>query len=192
MSSTRVSHRGRIRVREESPSVQEPGEIEHLKTGFIRNVTHELRTPLACIDGFARVLMQMERQEGNSGPAASERRRQFLAIISQEAQRLGKLIEDILDLSNVEGKSRHQEAEQFTARELFEEVLDALSNTHLFPKVILELKVDAEGPSIYADRASMVEVMLELLTNAKKYSGAQEVLLGAELVTIGPDETTQA
>jgi len=197
MSSTRVLHRRH--VSKEPPTIQqELDEIERLKSGFIRNVSHELRTPLACIDGFARALMQLERQEGNSSPAASERRRQFLSIISQEAQRLGKLIEDVLDLSDVQSKSHHHEAEQFNAKELFEDVLDSLTANDTLPKVLLRLKpeaeasAEAEGPPIYADRASMIEVIRELLSNAKKHSGAPETILGAELVSIGPDEETQA
>ncbi|MCY3021526.1 MAG: HAMP domain-containing sensor histidine kinase [Planctomycetota bacterium] len=172
--------------------------VERLKARFIRHVSHELRTPLASIDGFAKALLQMEQQpdagtpkpDGVSSPA--DTRRQFLSIISQEAQRLGKLIEDVLDLSDIESDRRHREPGLFSASALFRDTLAWLKTGPHGPRVIVRLNPDGEGPSIYADREAMVEVLRQLLSNADKFSGGQDIVLGAELVSIGPDRRTQA
>ncbi|MGD0094598.1 MAG: HAMP domain-containing sensor histidine kinase, partial [Planctomycetota bacterium] len=143
-------------------------------------------------DGFARALLYMEEQDGRKEPAVSEKRREFLSIISQESQRLSKLIEDVLDLSEAESSYRRQAPEQFSAKALFEESLASLTDPQPFPEVTVRLTPAGAGPSIFADRASMIQVVRELLINARKFSGAPEIVLGAELVSIRRRGTAQA
>ena len=162
--------------------------LERLKTRFVRNVSHELRTPLASIDGFARALLRMETPEASHSAAVitPETRRQFLTIISQEAQRLGKFIEDVLDLSEIESNRAKQEATHFSARELFADALQALSSEPKTIQVIQRLTPEPDGPLIFADHDALIEVLRQLLSNAHKFSAGQEVVLGAEQVLIGP------
>lgn len=169
--------------------------VERLKNRFIRNVSHELRTPLASIDGFARALLRMETPDANNGhcPAAElispDTRRQFLAIISQEAQRLGKFIEDVLDLSEIESNQLAREPSLFVARELFDEALKAVLVDCRALNVVIRLAPEPDGPPLYADRDAIVEVLRQLLSNAQKFSAGQEVVLGAERVSITPATT---
>jgi len=172
-------------------------DVERLKARFIRNVSHELRTPLACIDGFARALLQMEdlAAKGEGAPEVTpspETRRQFLSIISQEAQRLGKLIEDVLDLSDIEADRRPHEATLFDAKSLVDEAVAAVGAGSPPLKVALRLKPDGVGPPVYADRAAMVEVLRQLLLNAHRFSAGQEIVVGAEVVSIKPDQAAPA
>ena len=169
---------------------EEAGDLERLKTRFIRNVSHELRTPLASIDGFARALLKMETvgpTESSPEMVSPEIRRQFLSIVSQEAQRLTKLIEDVLDLSEVEAQHSHREATLFTARELFSDVLTSgAPGVPAAPQITLRIAPEPDGPTIYADRNAMLEVLRHLINNAHKFSVGQPVTLGAELVSIAP------
>lgn len=190
------------RMREHESAQAPPHEMENLerlKARFIRNVSHELRTPLACIDGFARALQQLEKgdkagsepsRNGAEAPTA-DTRQQFLFIISQEAQRLGKLIDDVLDLSEVEANRRKRQPVVFSAGDLFEETQRSLQVAAPSP-ILMRLKPERTGPAIYADRGMMIEAMRELVANALKFSSGQEVVLGAEQVSIGPDRHTQA
>lgn len=175
---------------------EEVEDIERMKSRFIRNVSHELRTPLASIDGFARALLKMETvgpTESNPELVSPEIRRQFLTIVSQEAQRLGKLIEDVLDISEIETTGTRRNPEVFTARSLFDEVLKTLATSNTNPVDIqTRLSPEPDGPSIFADRAAMIEVLRHLLNNAQKFSAGQTVVLGAELVNITPDHTHPA
>jgi signal transduction histidine kinase len=183
--------------KEEAQRLREELEnLERLKTRFIRNVSHELRTPLASIEGFARALTRMET-EGESARTSNgelltpETRRQFLSIISQEAQRLGKLIEDVLDLSEVENNRAQRKPTQFLAKELFQEVLQAMPSGQPL-QVDLRLVPEPDGPSVYADRDAMIEVMRQLLTNAQKFCAGQVITLGANQVSISPAHESNA
>ncbi|HYF49959.1 MAG TPA: HAMP domain-containing sensor histidine kinase [Planctomycetota bacterium] len=190
-SNRQTEQKEATRVREELE------QVERMKTRFIRNVSHEMRTPLASIEGFARALSRMDT-EGASARTSSgelltpETRKQFLAIISQEAQRLGKLIEDVLDLSEIENNHAPRPAAQFSARELFETVLESLQNPAKPLNVTLRLSPEPDGPMIYADRDAVVEVFRQLVVNAQKFSAGQEVVLGAELMSISPAHESNA
>ncbi|HYG76191.1 MAG TPA: HAMP domain-containing sensor histidine kinase [Planctomycetota bacterium] len=170
-------------------------DVERLKARFIRNVSHELRTPLACIDGFARALLQMDKSNGvqqsqrSDQELSAETRHQFLSIISQEAQRLGKMVEDVLDLTDIESNRRRRMPETFTARLLIDEALQSMAAVN---NVTVRLKPEDTGPTIYADREMMIEVLRELISNALKFSGNQPIVIGAEQVSIGPNRVTQA
>ena len=184
------------RTRKSAPRKQrsELEDIEHLKARFIRNVSHELRTPLACIDGFARALLQMERNGSNAAvtQSLSASREQFLSIISQEAQRLGKMVEDVLDLAEIESQRRKRNPVVNTARELFDVALSSLATTHSFAEVTFQMNPAETGPNVFADREHLIDVLRELLYNSHKFSGGQKIVLGAEQVSIGPDRITQA
>jgi signal transduction histidine kinase len=170
--------------------------LERLKSRFIRNVSHELRTPLASIEGFARALTRMET-EGESARTSNgelltpETRRQFLSIISQEAQRLGKLIEDVLDLSEIENHRAQRKPTQFTARELFQTVLQGMPSGQPV-QVDLRIVPEPDGPNIYADEDALIEVFRQLLGNAQKFSAGQVITLGADQVSISPAHESNA
>lgn len=172
--------------------------VERLKARFMKNVSHELRTPLACIDGFARALLKMEESQARGEPVAKEPppgevRQQFLNIISQEAQRLSGMVEDVLNLSEIEGQRRHRAPVLFSAAELFADTINSYqAPSKSAPKITIKLKDGENTPTIFADRAAMVEVLRELLNNAHKFSDGKEVVLGAERVSISPDKSTQA
>ena len=174
---------------------EESEDVERLKARFIRNVSHEMRTPLASIDGFARALLKMETvgpTESSPELVSPEIRRQFLSIVSQEAQRLGKLIEDVLDLSEIETSHARGEPTVFTARELFLDVGTAMSGSLNASPLSERISPEPDGPTIYADRSAMVEVLRHLINNAQKFSSGQPVILGAEQVTIAPAESNPA
>ena len=174
---------------------EEVEDIERMKARFIRNVSHELRTPLASIDGFARALLKMETvgpTESNPELVSPEIRKQFLTIVSQEAQRLGKLIEDVLDISEIETAGAGRNPEVFTARSLFDDAMKAMASLEIKCEVQQRLSPDPDGPTIYADRSAMIDVLRHLVNNAQKFSGGQAIVLGAELVSITPEHSQPA
>jgi signal transduction histidine kinase len=122
--------------------------------------------------------------ESSPEMVSPETRRQFLSIVSQEAQRLGKLIEDVLDLSEIETRGARREPTLFTARELFADVVHSFSTSQNPPDVLERLAPEPDGPTIYADREAMLEIMRQLLSNAQKFSAGNKVTMGAELVTM--------
>jgi signal transduction histidine kinase len=187
---------------------EELEQVERMKQRFIRNVSHELRTPLASIEGFARALIRMEsagdsdlnrgalsngkQAHVGSEATSTDTRKHFLSIISHESQRLGKLIEDVLLLSDCERNNKSTTASLFSALDVFTSVVSSFQNSNQSGSIYLCLVPLPEGPMLYADRESVCELLRQLLSNAFKFSCGQKVILGAELVSISPTHETRS
>ena len=150
--------------------VTERKAIDRLKDELVSTVSHELRTPLASIRGFVELMLMREY-----GP---EERREFLQILDQEIRRLGRLIDDFLDLQRLEARAAKQDFESLDLRELLEHaatVIAATSERHT-----LEIDLPAHPLPVRADRDRLEQSVLNLLSNAVKYSpeGGTVRLLG--------------
>ena len=98
--------------------VTEIKRLETIRSDFVANVSHELRTPLTAIQGYVETFI-------HSPPADAEDRQQFLEIIERHAERLGRLTEDLLTLSDLEsGKIQIAPRPVDTSRDLFQQVLE--------------------------------------------------------------------
>jgi two-component system, OmpR family, phosphate regulon sensor histidine kinase PhoR len=141
--------------------VTEIHRLEGVRRDFVANVSHELRTPLTAIRGFAETL------RNNEVPA--EQRRQYLDVILRHGERLTALIEDLLELSRIEGGTRALALEPVDAAVLARGLLQDLK-----PRLDagrLQGAVRAEpAPPVLADRRALEQVLLNLLDNAIKYS----------------------
>jgi two-component system phosphate regulon sensor histidine kinase PhoR len=141
--------------------VTEIHRLEGIRRDFVANVSHELRTPLTAIRGFAETL------RGSEVPP--EQRRQYLDVILRHADRLTALIEDLLELSRIEGGTRTLALEPVDAAGLARDLLRDLK-----PRLDagrLEAGVRAgPAPRVLADRRALEQVLLNLLDNAIKYS----------------------
>jgi PAS domain S-box-containing protein len=136
--------------------------LELLKSDFISTVSHELRTPLAAIYGAA---MTVRR----GGPGIDERRGELLDVISVEAERLARTINDVLWASRLESGTLHVSIESCDPAELLEGVV-AAARTHLPSNLELELGDTNGVPRVAADPARVGQVLSNLLDNAVKYS----------------------
>lgn len=176
--------RQRARVEARRLVEEELRKVERMKTEFIQNVSHELRTPLASIEGFAMALLRgMQRKSPEEiEEMPPETRRRFLEIISQEARRLGELIEEVLDITAIEANPLNSNPSEFSAREIF---LEAVMNLKMkwgedkAAPVRFDLAPEPEGPKIFANREAVREILRHLLDNAHKFSGGQEIVMGA-------------
>ena len=134
-----------------------------LKSDFVSFISHELKTPLAAI----KMLTETIREGRVSG---EEEQRECLELIEKESDRLSSLIDKVLAYSRVE---REQKVFQFSSCNMAEVVDEAIAIFHVHtadrPREI-KLHSVQEISNIQMDRASMVEVVLNLLSNAEKYS----------------------
>jgi len=141
--------------------VTEIHRLEGVRRDFVANVSHELRTPLTAIRGFAETL------RNNEVPV--EQRHQYLDVILRHADRLTALIEDLLELSRIEGGTRGLALEPVDVAGLARSLLQDLK-----PRLDaggLQGAVRAEpAPPALADRRALEQVLLNLLDNAIKYS----------------------
>lgn len=143
--------------------------VELMRSQFVANVSHELKTPLTSIKGFAETLKFVKDDET---------REKFLDIIDKEAERLSRLINDILVLSNIESNLA-VDMHEFEPVSVIEEVINIMRKTAINKNIKLEFK-DNSNEKIFGDRDKFHQLALNLIENAIKYSkdtsGKVEVL----------------
>src|SRR6266849_395755 len=138
-------------------------ELDRLKDDFISTVTHELRTPLTSIRAFSEIL--------NDNPGLDEgERAKFLGIIVKESERLTRLINQVLDLAKIESGAAEWHSGEIDMREVLEDSVTAVSQLFKERKIELTVELPQKLPGIVADRDRLVQVMLNLLSNAAKFS----------------------
>jgi two-component system, OmpR family, phosphate regulon sensor histidine kinase PhoR len=136
--------------------------LEHMRVDFVANASHELRTPLASLLGFIETLQGPARDD----PPARER---FLEIMRGQAQRMARLIDDLLSLSRVELKAHLQPDTPLDLLALVRPMVDTLSPLAREHDVEIVLSA-GEGPYIVlGDRDELLRVVENLLDNAVKY-----------------------
>jgi hypothetical protein len=141
-------------------------ELDRLKDDFISTVTHELRTPLTSIRAFSEIL--------NDNPDLdSAQRRKFLGIVIKESERLTRLINQVLDLAKIESGNAEWHTSEIDMREVIEDSVSATSQLFKENNVELETHLPAAVPLIAADRDRLMQVMLNLLSNAAKFCNPQ-------------------
>lgn len=133
--------------------------VELMRTQFVANVSHELKTPLTSIKGFAETLKIVDDYET---------REKFLDIINKEAERLTRLIDDILVLSKIESNFVC-DVEEFLPGKVIEEALNIAKKTNTEKIVEIEFN-DENGEFILGDRDKFYQLCLNLIENALKYS----------------------
>ena len=138
-------------------------ELDRLKDDFISTVTHELRTPLTSIRAFSEIL--------NDNPRLEEgERTKFLGIIVKESERLTRLINQVLDLAKIESGAAEWHSSEIDMREVLEDSVTAVSQLFKERKIDLTVELQQKVPGIVADRDRLMQVMLNLLSNAAKFS----------------------
>ena len=154
-------------------------QIEQAKSDFVSFVAHEMRSPLTSISGFSAMLQRSENApaEGKSSlPAASRGR--FLGLIHTESERLTRLINNLLDVARVEaGRAIEINRDDFDFAPLAKLALDsqrAYSSRHT-----LVADVPKDLPMVCADADKVTQILINLISNALKYSPGGTVTLHA-------------
>ncbi|NNL85479.1 MAG: PAS domain S-box protein [Myxococcales bacterium] len=135
--------------------------LERVRRDFVANVSHELKTPLTAIRGFAETLRAEEIPE--------EQRDRFLEVIERNARRLTRLIEDLMTLSRVEGGRETLEPEVLDLPRLVGSVLSDMRGQIEARKLEVHQEHDGDG-FVFADRLAVEQVLVNLIDNALKYT----------------------
>ncbi len=150
-------------------------EIDRLKSVFLASMGHELRTPLNSIVGFTGIILQ-----GMSGEVNEEQRQQ-LTMVRNSASHLMGLIADILDTSRIEAERVELSPEEFSLDDVVREVVETLSTTasekglELLPKV-------PEGITLFSDRRRIKQILMNLVSNAVKFTDQGSVKIAARVL----------
>ncbi|PYN55471.1 MAG: PAS domain-containing sensor histidine kinase [Candidatus Rokuibacteriota bacterium] len=143
--------------------VTELRRLEQVRTEFVANVSHELRTPLTAIHGYLETLL---------GGALEERAnaRRFLEIVFRHTERLGRLLNDLTDLSNIELGKVSLALEVVRLGEVVESVLAIIGPKADAGRVALATDLPSALPLVRGDRDRLVQILINLVDNAVKYT----------------------
>jgi Na+/proline symporter/nitrogen-specific signal transduction histidine kinase len=141
-------------------------ELDRLKDDFISTVTHELRTPLTSIRAFSEILNDNPELE----PA---QRARFIAIIVKESERLTRMINQVLDLAKLESGRAEWHTASLDLAEVIEDAVATTSQLLQEQGVQLGLDLPAQVPPVLADRDRLLQVLLNLISNAAKFCDRQ-------------------
>jgi two-component system phosphate regulon sensor histidine kinase PhoR len=153
--------------------ISEIERVEKTRRDFIANVSHELRTPLTSIRGYAETLL-------DSGEIGGGDARDFLQVIRRNAERMGRLTEDLLVLARVESGEEKLDARPHSARQLVSEAASSLQEDAKAAGVEISVGSVPET-EVLADAYAIHQVFANLISNALRYAqSGKKILIGAE------------
>ena len=137
--------------------------LDRMRTDFVANVSHELKTPLTLIKGYIETLEDRAMDDKNAAT-------KFISIIKEHADRLGHIVDDLLSLSELELSDDSVHKTEFDLKILIDEV--SLGFGHALAEKKQKLTVSSEGGDfrIKADRDKIEQVLVNLIDNAIKYT----------------------
>jgi signal transduction histidine kinase len=142
-------------------------ELDRMKDDFVSTVTHELRTPLTSIRAFTQILLEHPDVE-------PEQRTRFLGIITRETVRLSRLINQVLDLSKLESGRAQWQAGSVDMKEVVTDSVAGMEQVFEEKGIRVDLRVPERVPPVNADVDRVIQVMLNLLSNAAKFCDQEE------------------
>lgn len=172
-------------------------EIDRMKTEFISTVSHELRTPLTSVLGFSKmILKRMEKdispylseigshliKEDQSIRKAEEKIKENLNIIISEGERLTSLINDVLDISKMEAGKIEWKSESLSIADVVERACVATSSLFEQKGIQLVKEVSSDLPETKGDEDRLIQVVINLISNAVKFTEKGSVTCRARRV----------
>ncbi|MGN1301671.1 MAG: sensor histidine kinase [Clostridia bacterium] len=142
--------------------ITEHVKLDNMRKEFIADVSHELKTPLTSIMGYAETLSEMDYDK--------EIQDKFLNVITTEAVRMTKLVNDLLTLSKHDNANTKWEKTEFDLGELVKKCQEYLQIEMDKKKQKVECFVTANVPHVYADKDGIERVVLNILSNSVKYT----------------------
>jgi signal transduction histidine kinase/CheY-like chemotaxis protein len=142
-------------------------EARRAKEEFVANVSHELRTPLNMIIGFSEMMPKLSRVYGAKMPAALL---SDIATIQRNAQHLARLVDDVLDLGQIEAGRMSLSREWASPAAIIHEAVVAVRPLYESQGLYLETEIAPDLPSIFCDSTRVRQVVLNLLSNAGRFT----------------------
>jgi two-component system phosphate regulon sensor histidine kinase PhoR len=140
-------------------------QFEAMRADFVANVSHELRTPLTAIRGYAETLLQGALND-------PERAAEFVGVIQRHSERLTRLIDDLLVLSDLELGRTEIRPRRLAASEAVGAPIEMLRQKAEERHVEVHAEIPDNVPALLADRDRVEQVLINLIDNAIKYSGS--------------------
>jgi signal transduction histidine kinase len=141
--------------------------LESVRRDFVANVSHELKTPLTVVGGFAETLAEDD--------VPPEQRRMFAETIRTNAQRMQRIVDDLLDLSRIESGGWVPAPQALVVRDAAAEVVASAADAAAARHVALHVEVAAGAETVWADPTALRQVLANLVDNAVRHTQAGEV-----------------
>ncbi len=138
--------------------------LDQAQSEFISTVSHELRTPITSIKGFASTLL------GQSSKIDDEKRTRYTRIIKEQAERLSRLVEDLLAVSRVENKKIELTVHPVKIEPILETIIEVVKEKHSKSKHVVDVSCDSNLPAVWVDSDRLEQILTNLIDNAIKYS----------------------
>lgn len=138
--------------------------LERMRSEFAANVSHELRTPLTTIKGYAETLLDETNWDQR------ETVLHFLKIIDKEAERLSRILDDLLNLSQIESNKGVMKRQKVAVQQTLEEAVALLNKQAESKRLAVELEAGPRQCSIQGDPDWLLQLFIDLLDNAIKYT----------------------
>ena len=142
--------------------ITEHVKLDNMRKEFVADVSHELKTPITSIMAYADTLLEDEYDK--------ETKNKFLKVISDEAIRMKKLVEDLLALSKYDNNENKQAKVEFDLGELVKHCQEKVQMEIEKKHQTVECFITADVPKVYADKDGIERVVLNILTNSIKYT----------------------
>ena len=142
--------------------ITEHVKLDNMRKEFVADVSHELKTPITSIMGYADTLLETDHDK--------EIETKFLGVISSEAKRMAKLVTDLLSLSRFDSNKIAVEKEEFDLGELAKKCQEKLQIEIDKKKLQVHCLVTANVPPVYAEKDGIERVIINILSNSIKYT----------------------
>ena len=156
--------------------VTEQQKLENMRKEFVANVSHELKTPLTSIKSYAETLI-----EGDINDIDTEKR--FLGVIESEADRMARLVRDLLQLSSFDNQKASWAMKDTSLVNIILRVVEKMAIEAKTKNHTINCKMPDEFPDMYIDEDRIEQVILNILSNAIKYTpnnGTIDIILSKE------------
>lgn len=172
------------------------------KSTFLANMSHELRTPMNAIIGFSEMMMKE-----TFGPIGQDKYTEYMGDIHSSANHLLEIINEVLDMSKIEAGRIELDEDEFDVKELLQSVTRMMASRTFGKNLNLTRDVDDNLPNIRADQRLIRQVLINLVTNAIKFSepggtisvcaeitekGGMQISVADEGIGIAKDKINQA
>ena len=142
-------------ITEAKRAEEELRKLDRMKSEFVDSVTHELRTPLHSIRGFVKLLLDGKVPD-------SETQNEFLGIIDEQGEHLGRLVDDLLEVSRINADHLELAQDRLSLRDLVHKTAQKLSNLARDKEIEFEIDVPSVLPTIKGDEQRLTQVLANL------------------------------
>ncbi|MDP3861998.1 MAG: ATP-binding protein [Phaeovulum sp.] len=143
------------------------------KDAFLSQISHELRTPMTSIRAFSEILMETDLPD--------EMRSKYAGIIHDETRRLTRLLDDLLDLSVLENRKVQLNIGVANLHDIVTKAVTSASNTRPERVFVVQRDASAEHMPVFTDTDRLLQVFINLVSNARKYCDAERAVLRIEV-----------